>query len=63
MVGKGTVTTKTLFKAIEDNREAIHHAADGMIVSPVRPLTSWPAYRHPRQDEIETFKAIPSLVR
>ena len=60
MYGRGTLTTKTLFETIERNRETLHHVTDGMPVNQFKPLRSWPAHAHTRQEEIDTFKSLPS---
>lgn len=60
MYGRGTLTTKALIETIKENREALHHVADGLPVSNFKPLRSWPAHAHTRQEEIDTFKSLPS---
>ena len=60
MIGKGTVTGKTLIDTLTKAKDKLHHIADDLPVHRPPPLRSWPAHPHPRQSEIDGFNAIPS---
>ena len=57
---KATLSSKQFVSKMNNWKELMAHATDGLAVREWQQLKSWPAVPHAFQDRIDSFKALPS---